>query len=71
MFSSMLHVLITYLDVAFIETCVNTCTTSEPHLIIVCLCYVAHLYPLDVLVQPNFDDSCIITCIPYFCTRFQ
>ena len=25
-----LHVLTTCLDVAFIKTCVNTCTTSEP-----------------------------------------
>jgi len=46
----MLHILITYLDVVCIKTCVNTCTTSESHLIIICLCYVAHLYPLDVLV---------------------
>jgi len=46
----MLHVLITYLDVVFIKTCVYTCMTSEPQLIIICLCYVAHLYSLDVLV---------------------
>jgi len=46
----MLHVLITCLDVVFITTCVYTCTTSEPHLIIIYLCYVTHLYPLDVLV---------------------
>ena len=66
-----LHVLITSLDVVFIKTCVYTCTTTEPHLLIICLCYVAHLYPLDVLVQPSFDVSCILTCIPYFCTCFH
>ena len=62
----MLHVLITCLDVTSIKTCVYTCTTSEPHLIIICLYYVAHLYSLDVLVYPNFDDLSILTCIPYF-----
>jgi len=46
----MLHVLITCLDVVFIKTCVRTCTSSEPQLIIVCLCLIAHLYPLDVLI---------------------
>ena len=35
---------------SFIKTCVATCTTDEPHLIFVCLCLIAHLYPLDVLV---------------------
>ena len=44
-----LHVLITCLNVVFIKTCVYTCTTNEPHLIIVCLCLIAHLCPLDVL----------------------
>jgi len=45
-----LHGLITYLDVVFIKTCVYTYTTSEPYLIIIYFCYVAHLYPLNVLV---------------------
>jgi len=31
----MLHILITCLDVVFNKTCVYTCTTSEPHLIII------------------------------------
>ena len=31
---------------------------------IICLCLNAHLYLLDVLVQPSFDDSNILTCIP-------
>ena len=42
-------VLITCLDVVFIKTCVYICTINEPHLIIVYLCLIAHLYPLDVL----------------------
>ena len=67
----MLHVLITCIDVVFIKTCVNTCTAIEPHLIIICLCYVAHLYPLDVLVQPSFDDSYFLTYILYFCICFH
>ena len=46
----MLHDLITYLDVVFIKTCAYTCTTNEAHLFFVCLCVIAHLYPLDVLV---------------------
>jgi len=50
MFSFSLYVLITCLDVVFIKTCVYTCTTSEPHLTIICLCSITHLYPLDVLV---------------------
>jgi len=32
MFSFALHALITCLDVAFIKTCVYTCTTSEPQI---------------------------------------
>ena len=73
----MFHILITCLDVVFIKTCIYTCTTNEPHLIFVCLCSIAHLYliahlcPLDVLVQPSFDDSFISTCIPYFWTCFH
>ena len=39
--------------------------------IIICLCLNAHLYPLDALVQPSFDDSYILTCILYFCTYFH
>jgi len=52
----MLHILITCLDVVFIKTCINTCTTSESHLIFVCLYLIAHLYPLDVPVYLSFDD---------------
>ena len=42
--------LITYLDVVFVKTYAYTCTTDEPHLIIMCLYFIAQLYPLDVLV---------------------
>ena len=48
-FIFMLHVLITCLDVVFIKTCINTCTTSEPQIdyyMFVLNCS----YPLDVLV---------------------
>ena len=45
-----LHVLIICLDVAFIKTCVNTCTTSEPQIDYYMFVPIAHLYPLDVLV---------------------
>jgi len=45
-----LHILIACLDITFIKTCVYTCTTSEPHLIIICLCFIAHVYPLNVHV---------------------
>jgi len=45
-----LHILITCLDETFIKTCVYTCTTNEPHLFIICLRFIAHLYPLDVHV---------------------
>jgi len=41
-----LHVLITCLDETFIKTCVYTCTTMSH----ICLCFIAHLYQLDVLV---------------------
>ena len=51
-----LHILITCLNVTFTKTCVNTCTTNESQLIRIYLCLNAHLYPLDVLVQPSFDD---------------
>jgi len=38
-YSFALHILITCLDVIFIKTCVYTCTTSGPQLIIMCLWY--------------------------------
>ena len=45
-----LMILITRLDVIFVKTCVYTCITSEPHLIIIALYFIAHLYPLEVLI---------------------
>jgi len=45
-----LHVVITCLDVVFIKTYVYTCTSSELHLIIICLCLIVHLYSLHVYV---------------------
>ena len=45
-----LHVLITCFDEIFIKTCDYTCTTNESHLFIMCLYFIAHLYPLDILV---------------------
>jgi len=42
--------LITCLYVVFVKICAYTCTTGEPHLIIMCLYFITQLYPLDVLV---------------------
>jgi len=40
----------TCLDVVFVKTCVYTCTSSEQHLIPICLHFIAHLYSLRVHV---------------------
>jgi len=61
-------VVITWLDVVFVKTCVYTCTSSELHLIIICLYFITHLYALHVHVKSSFDDSFIYTCFPYFFT---
>ena len=49
-FGFVLHVVNTCLDKFFIKTCVYTCTSSELHLIIICLFLIAHLYSLHVHV---------------------
>ena len=66
----MLYVLITCLNIVFIKTCVYTCTISDLYLTLMFGCFNAHVYSLDVLVWLSFDDSCIFTCISYFCIYF-